>query len=113
VLDGESPEESPEWQSQARATHPGYPIKPRPVAFEGDQTGTGIAAALEWQRVVASHETPLDSEYEMSQHGTFVRVTDRPYEHERHGTEQRAAALVTRLLAGLLTWRWGRRMGAG
>lgn len=100
LLDGESPEEIPEWQRQADATHPGYPIKPRPVVFDGD-------AALEWQRVVASHETPLESAHEVSYHGTFVRVTDRPYEHERHHADQRAAALVTRVLAGLLTWRWG------
>ena len=108
VLDGESPEESPEWQSQARATHPGYPIKPRPIGIDGEQTGTGFDAALEWQRrLVASRETPLESAHDMSHHGTFVRVTDRPYEHERHRAEQRAAALVTRLLAGLVAWRWG------
>jgi hypothetical protein len=106
LLDGESPEESPEWHSQAGATHPGYPIKPRPVMIDGEQTGTGFDAALAWQRVVASREAPLESARE-NLHGTFVRVTDRPYEHARHRAEERAAGLVTRLLAGLVSLRWG------
>jgi hypothetical protein len=95
VLDGESPEESPEWQSQARATHPGYPISPRPIVIDGEQTG-----------YVVSHDAALESAHDMRAHGGFVRVTDRPYEHVRHGAEQRAAALFTRLLAGLVTWNW-------
>jgi hypothetical protein len=97
VLDGEPPEESVEWHCQARATHPGYPIRPRPIAFDGELSGSGINAALESG---SARET-------RSPHGNFVRVTDRPYEHERHQAEQRAAAVLTRFVAALASFRWG------
>ncbi len=104
LLDGESPEESAEWQGQAAATHPGYPIRPRPVAVDGEQVA---AAAPERQRAETSHELPAAAALKMEPRGTFVSVTDRPYEHARHQTEQRAAAVLTRLLAGLVAFRWG------
>lgn len=117
VLDGESPEESAEWHCQASATHPGYPIRPRPIAFEGEQSGPPNIEHRERQPIGESRETSRRIAGEMSSRGTFVRVTDRPYEHERHHVEQRAAAVLTRFLAALMSLRWGlprgRRMRGG
>jgi hypothetical protein len=107
LLDGELPEETMEWYAQAGVTHPGYPITPRPVSPDGEQTGTAVAAVLESQRPLASHEPATASALEMQLLGTFVRVTDRPYERARHHADQRAAAVLTRFLAGLVTLRWG------
>jgi hypothetical protein len=95
LIDGESPEESPEWHSQAGVTHPGYPITPRPIVLDGELNAQ------------ASHALPVATALEMELHGAFVRVTDRPYERERHHADQRAAAVLTRLLALLVTLRWG------
>lgn len=107
VIDGELPDESAEWRVQAGVTHPGYPITPRPVALDGELTEAVVTEVLRRQRNVASHEPPVAAPREMELHGTFVRVTDRPYEHERHHAEQRAAAVLTRLLASVLAFRWG------
>lgn len=104
VLEGEAPEESPEWQTQAEATHPGYPIMPRPIAFEAEQNRAGVTVALQPEPLGALREDP--SERSREDRGSFVRVTDRPYEHERHLAERRAAAALTRLLAALLALRW-------
>lgn len=107
VLDGEPPEESAEWHCQAHATHPGYPIRPRPIALDGEQNGAPGTGNRERQRIGRSRESPLDIARETSPRGAFVRVTDRPYEHERHHVEQRAAAVLTRFLAALVSFRWG------
>jgi hypothetical protein len=104
VLDGEPPEESAEWHHQAGAIHPGYPIRPRPIAFDGERTGTATPADAERPHIVAPQEVALEIR---GNHGTFVRVTDRPYEHARHHVEQRAAAVLTRFVAALATFRWG------
>jgi hypothetical protein len=97
VLDGAPPEESAEWHLQSGAVHPGYPIRPRPIVFDGE-------VDVERQRIAASQNVSLEIAHG---HGTFVRVTDRPYEHERHRVEQRAAAVLTRFVAALVTFRWG------
>jgi hypothetical protein len=106
VLDGEPPEDSAEWLGQAAITHPGYPIRPRPVALDGEQTASGSTASRKRQ-VVAAHEAPLGTAGGLGHRGTFVRVTERPYEHERHHAGQRAAAVLTRFLAALATLSWG------
>ena len=107
VLDGELPEESEEWHHQAGSTHPGYPIQPRPLVTDGEQTENFSAAASKAQRVVASFEASFESQHESVGHGAFIRVTDRPYAQDRHHPEQRVAAMFTRLFAALVTLRWG------
>jgi hypothetical protein len=107
VLDGELPEESEEWHHQAGSTHPGYPIQPRPLALDGEQTANVAAATSKPQLVVPSFEASFESQPESVGHGAFIRVTDRPYAQGRHHPEQRVAAMFTRLLAALVTLRWG------
>ena len=93
VLDGEPPEECAEWRCEAAAMHPGYPITPYPLALDRDQRG----AKFERSRV---------TEASVESHGGFVTVAERTYERERHGSAQRMAAAVTRLLAALVVLRW-------
>ena len=106
VLDGELPEESEEWHHQAGSTHPGYPIQPRPLAFDGEETANVAATSSEPQPLAASFEASRESAHESVGQGAFVRVTDRPYEQARHHPEQRVAAVVTRLFAVLVKLRW-------
>jgi len=96
VLDGEPPD-----------THPGYPLKPRPVALEAEQDGAPRMTNRERQRFERYRESPPDTARETRPRGAFVRVTDRPYERERYRFQQRAAAVLTRLLAALMSFRWG------
>ena len=93
VLHGEPPEECAEWRCEAAAMHPGYPITPYPLALDRDQRGTIC-------------ERSAVTEASVESHGGFVTVTDRTYERERHGSAQRVAAVVTRVLAALVVLRW-------
>jgi hypothetical protein len=113
VLDAEVPEESAEWRGLACATHPGYPIRSRPIAFDGDQGEPECTAASESPRIVTSQDAALEITRETRHYGAFVSVADRPYEHERHHAAQRAAAVLTRLLAALITLRWRLPHGRG
>lgn len=96
VLDGESPEECVEWQGQARATHPGYPIRPHPIEVDVD-------------RGARKHDCNKIAGSERSRHepsGGFVFVSNRPYERMRKGTAQRAAAVSRRFVAAMVELRW-------
>jgi|GEM_PF-2802601 len=107
VLQGELPEECVEWLCQAGGLHPGYPIRPYPSAPEGEPPGNRFTAHQRAQRVVARGERSLDlARDEVKDHGIFIRVTDRPYERERHHFAQRAGAVFTRMLAVLVAIRW-------
>lgn len=104
VLDGEPPEQSTEWLSEASATHPGYPIRPHPIVIDGEQAGaqgrdTGRQSA-------AGSESPIRDSRDAPSHGTFFAVTDRPYERERKRAGRRAAAVLRRTAAVVLAWRW-------
>jgi hypothetical protein len=113
VLDAEVPEESAEWRRLASATHPGYPIRSRPIALEGDQGEPESPAGSGSARIVTSQDAALEIAREAHQYGAFVSVTDRQYEHERHLVAHRAAAVLTRLLAALVTLRWRLPHGRG
>jgi hypothetical protein len=106
VLDGEQPEDCPEWRVEVAATHPGYPITPYPIAADREPTRREAAATT---------PPPRQPETGEAMHGAFFRVTERPYERQRHHAPQRAAAAFTRLLAALLAARWdrSRRRDAG
>lgn len=106
VFDGEPPESSAEWLGQAAAMHPGYPIRPYPFAADREPIEPHDGAASRQTFIVTSRESVFDSEAEIAPRGTFVRVTDRPYERERHHFVQRATALLTRTLAALVALQW-------
>lgn len=106
VLDGEAPEDCAEWQAEAGAMHPGYPIRPRPIPSDSVESESGTTATFEQPRTVASRETSIEMERESGQRGTFFRVTERLYERERHHAQQRTVAIFTRLLAALVAFRW-------
>jgi len=106
VLDGEPPEQCAEWRCQAAGMHPGYPIKPYPIAPDCQELEAGFPATAGQRQVGASNERVLEAARETEHHGVFIRVTDRPYERERHHVTQRAAATVTRFVATLVALRW-------
>lgn len=89
VLDGESPEECVEWQGQARATHPGYPIRPHPFQIDFDRR----ERRNEWRPV---HE-PTGAE----PRGRFFSVSNRP-----GNTAQRVRAASMRFAAAIIDLRW-------
>ncbi|MBX5461209.1 MAG: hypothetical protein IRZ28_08970 [Steroidobacteraceae bacterium] len=108
VVDGAPPENSAEWLGQAAAMHPGYPIRPYPFAADREPSEPHEGAASKPTFILASRETvfDFDSAADTAPRGTFVRVTERPYERERHHFAQRATALLTRTLAALVALQW-------
>jgi hypothetical protein len=96
VLDGGPPEERAEWRCEAAAMHPGYPIKPYPLAPDRDQTASDTAATQRSAKIEAS----------VTSRGGFVTVANRPYVREQHRSAQRVAAVITRVLAALVVLRW-------
>ena len=96
LLDGEPPEESEERLVQAVTMHPGYPIRAYPVAPARVRHDGAFMTTP--QLHVEAHE--------VTDHGAFVRVVDRPYERDHHRPGRRVAAMLTRLLAALVAWRW-------
>jgi hypothetical protein len=105
LLDGESPEEYAEWLAQS-AIHPGYPLRPYPIALDREHPRHGFPASARRSRIEASSEAVHASARKIAYRGTYVRVTDRRYERERHGAAQRTAAVLTRVLAALVALRW-------
>jgi hypothetical protein len=105
LLDGESPEEYAEWLGQT-AIHPGYPLRPYPIAFDRERPGRAFAAPAGRPRIESSNESVDALAREIARRGTYVRVTERRYEHERHGAAQRSAAVLTRVVAALVALRW-------
>lgn len=105
LLDGEPPEESPEWLGQADAIHPGYPIRACPVWFGRDWRERARGAAAKHLRVVPLGARALRAA-QPQMHGTYIRVTERAYERERRRPGQYAAAVLIRFLAALVAARW-------
>lgn len=98
VLDGESPEEVIERQGQARATHPGYPIRPHPLAIDPDQSGRAAAR----NAIPDTERSSSDAE----RHGMYVSVSNRPYVHMRMKIAQKTTAVSRRLVAAMVELRW-------
>ena len=101
LIDGESPDDYALRLVQRAGMHPGYPLKPFPVAVDREKTARRRATSS--SRVV-SH----DDAFEIRDHGKFVRVTERPYEHEHRQLAHRAVSAVTRLVAAVVARRWER-----
>ena len=95
VLDGESPEDCAEWQGQARATHPGYPIRPHPLEIDFGRSGRKD----EWNRSI--HE-PGRTE----RHGEFICVCNRPYQQMHRNARRRVVAASMRFAAAMIGLRW-------
>jgi hypothetical protein len=100
LIDEESPDDYALRLVEGAGIHPGYPLKPYPVAVDRDKSARRRATSP------SSSGGSLDDVYEVSGHGTFVRVTERPYEHEHR--RHRAVAAVARLVAALVALRWER-----
>ena len=96
----ESPDDYALRLVEGAGIHPGYPLKPYPVAVDRDKSARRRATSP------SSSGGSLDDVYEVSGHGTFVRVTERPYEHEHR--RHRAVAAVARLVAAVVALRWER-----
>lgn len=94
VLDGEAPEECVEWQGQARATHPGYPIRPHPFQIDSERSG----ARDDWKSLHEQGGTESN--------GKFVSVLNRPYEHLHRNTAQKVVAASMRFAIAIIGLRW-------
>jgi hypothetical protein len=101
LIDGEVPELCSERYAQARATHPGYPLKPRPVAGELD------VPADAYVHEVSSVREPQDS----GRHGGIIVVSNRLRVSKRHAVARKVVLLSFQLTSAviLLRWLFGRR----
>lgn len=104
LLDGESPEEYAEWLDQTASIHPGYPLRPYPIALDSESPRHGFPALAGRLRIEASNDG-VYAPARVAYRGTYVRVTDRRYERGRHGAAQRTAAMLRRVLAALVALR--------
>jgi hypothetical protein len=96
LIDGESPDDHGLRLIVRAGMHPGYPLRPYPVAVSRERTSRVRAMSLSSSgEVLAARD-----------HGKFVRVTERPYECEHRQLARRAIAAVTRLLAAAVASQW-------
>jgi hypothetical protein len=100
LIDGESPDDYALRLVQRGGMHPGYPLRPYPVAVDREKTARRRAM------LPSSSSASYDDTYEVRDHGKFVRVTERPYEREHRRPAHRAFAAVTRFLAAVVALRW-------
>jgi hypothetical protein len=98
LLDDEPPELSIEWHSQARAMHPGYPLRAHPIADDFDS----LVATQDANAVLREAREAGDAD----RHGRFVAVFPPRFERERHDAARRAAIVSTRLSAALFSLQW-------
>lgn len=106
VLDGESPEQSPEAHLQAGALHPGYPLRPHPRGVEFDWAGDGVSALMVQLRVSHRNDGATQPDRAAAARGTFFLVSNRPYARERQGMKQRVVVMAMRFTAALASVRW-------
>ncbi len=103
VLDAESPDESPESHRQAWGTHPGYPLRAHPIEL-GWTLGDAAAWAARREFLTYGYRS-LREARETEFRGTFFRVSERSYEHERHQAIYRVMSVSTRVAAALMSLR--------
>jgi hypothetical protein len=104
VLDEEDPEISPERYAQARATHPGYPLKPCPLAGElggvvCDWDSAPVrsdARANPWTR----ESTDID------RRGGVIAVSNQSNMRKRNGVARHMALAALRLEYAVVLLRW-------
>ena len=100
LIDGESPDDQALRLVERAGMHPGYPLRPYPVAAGREKTShrramSPSSSGMSQGDVLAARD-----------HGKFVRVTERPYECEHRQLAHRAIAAVRRLLAAAVASRW-------
>lgn len=100
LIDGESPDDSALRLVQRAGMHPGYPLRPYPVAAGREKTGRRRATSTSSSGVLR------DDVLEARNHGEFVPVTERPYECEHRRLAHRVIATMRRLLAAAVASRW-------
>ena|SRR5688572_9600777 len=100
LIDGESPDDYAVRLVERAGMHPGYPLRPYPVAVDREKTARRRVMSLPSSG--ASH----DDSSEVRDHGKFLRVTERPYEREHRQLAHRAVAVVTRSVAAVVALRW-------
>lgn len=98
-LAADSPDDDALRLVQRAGIHPGYPLRPYPISAERDTTAQREAPSR------SSGGLSHVGESEVSDHGRFVRVTERPYERERGDLAHRLAAAVIRFLAAAVSLR--------
>ena len=106
LIDGESPDDYALRLVQRAGVHPGYPLRPYPVAVAREKSSRRRTVSPSLSG--ASQDDVLAAR----DHGKFVRVTERPYEFEHRQLAHRAVAAVTRLLAVVVASRWESRRRA-
>jgi hypothetical protein len=104
VLDGPSPDLSSERFAQAQAIHPGYPLKPHPLAAELDDAhdGAGVYQRHVQRKADAGHP------------GTVIIVSQQLHARKRRQVVQRMTLVPIRLTSAVMLLRWvfGRRYRA-
>ena len=100
LIDGESPDDYALRLVQRAGMHPGYPLRPYPVAVDREKAARRRATSPSSSGV--SHDDLLEAR----EHGKFIRVTERPYEREHRQLAHRAVAAATRLLAAVVALSW-------
>ena len=80
--------------------HPGYPLRPCPIAVEREK------AVRRRTRSASSSGMSRLGEPGVKDYGRFVRITERPYEREHRRPVRRLAAAATRFLAATIALRW-------
>src|SRR5262245_25089014 len=100
LIDGESPDDYALRVVQRAGIHPGYPLRPYPVAVDREKIARRRALLL------SASGMSRDDVFEVRDHGEFVRVTERPYERAHRQLARRAGAAFTRFLAAVVALRW-------
>jgi hypothetical protein len=100
LIDGESPDDYALRLVERAGMHPGYPLRPNPVAVDREKSSRRRAMSP------SSRGVSQDDVLAARDHGKFVRVTERPYECEHRQPAHRAIAAVTRLVAAVVASRW-------
>jgi hypothetical protein len=96
LIDGESADDRELRLVQRSGMHPGYPLRPHPVAVDRGRTA----------RRATSSGVPHEDVFEAAGHGKFVSVTDRAYERAHRQPTRRVVAAVTRCVAALVAFGW-------
>jgi hypothetical protein len=105
VLDDESPDLWSERFAQAQATHPGYPLKPRPLVTDLDETPV---EPRNYEGRAGRKAADIEC------HGAVIVVSSQSNARKRHQVVQRLTLVPLQWTSAaiLLRWMFGRRYRA-
>lgn len=111
LLDDEIPERCRERRRQAQATHPGYPLRARPLLGDFDRVARDRRIKLHAHDAHQSGNRSAQQTNYPTNHGAYFTVHERLYPRERASPRTRATIIAIRLAAALvaLRWAWRRR----